>query len=301
MSLLIAIPSNAQEINSEEATAVKPKIVKNTFQSTYIINMHSVEIVPKNYLQFMVAHHFGNVWTKGLPTGQNFAQILGLNSGIAKTYVSLDYSPSNFGNMGIALAGNLSFEGWVKFKLVRQQTGSKNIPVSISWLTLTNVNTQEDPSNNENPNYTSWNKFSFLHQLIIARKLNSKFSVQIAPTMVHYNIVPYGINNDNNIFSVTWGGKYQVKPNTAITLEYSRQINMYEDILSSSGAIENFNPNLFALGVEFNSGGHVFQFYIGNTTDATNITQLSRNTNFIKDGHLALGFRLNRSFFVGKE
>ncbi|MEP7268778.1 MAG: DUF5777 family beta-barrel protein [Saprospiraceae bacterium] len=51
----------------------------------------------------------------------------------------------------------------------------------------------------------------------------------------------------------------------------------------------------------FNTGGHAFQFYIGNTTDATNINQLSRNTNFIKDGQLALGLRLNRSFFVGKE
>jgi Membrane bound beta barrel domain (DUF5777) len=58
---------------------------------------------------------------------------------------------------------------------------------------------------------------------------------------------------------------------------------------------------LVSLGMEFNTGGHIFQFYIGNNTAATNIDQLSKNVQLIKDGQLALGFRLNRSFIVGKE
>lgn len=291
----------SQVVAPEEAAPVKPKYTRNTFQSNYIINMQSVEMVPKQNLQFQVAHHFGIIWNKDINTGQNLAQVLGLNSGVAHTYVSLDYSLFDHTNLGIALAGDLGFEGWIKLKLLRQQTGAKNIPVTLAWLSLANANAQEDASNDENPNYTPWNKFSFLHQLLIARKLNPKWSFQLMPTLVHYNIVPYGINNSNNIFSIGLGSKYQWKQNTAFTLEYSRQLNMYENVLDNSGAIANYSPDLLSIGMEFNTGGHVFQFYIGNTTDASGITQLSRNTNFLKDGKFALGFRLNRSFFIGKE
>lgn len=296
------IPAYTQE---EAAPApvpsVKPKYTKNTFQATNIINMHSVEIGAKKNLQFLVAHHFGIIWNKDINAGQNLAQVLGLNSGVAHTYVSLDYSLFTHTNVGIALAGDLGFEGWIKLKLLRQQTGAKNIPVSLAWISLANANAQEDASNDENPNYTPWNKFSYLHQLLIARKLNTKWSVQLMPSVVHYNIIPYGINNSNNVFSLGLGSKYQWKQNTAFTFEYSRQLTMYNHVLDNSGAIANYSPDLMSVGIEFNTGGHVFQFYIGNTTDASNITQLSRNTLFLKDGKFAMGFRLNRSFYTGKQ
>ena len=79
--------------------------------------MHSVEIVPKGNLQFMIAHHFGVIWNKEQDAGQNLAQVFGFNSGIAHTYLSFDYSPTNFANVGIALTGNSMFEGFVKFKI----------------------------------------------------------------------------------------------------------------------------------------------------------------------------------------
>jgi len=124
---------------------IKPKYTRNTFQSNYIINMQSVEMVSKQNLQFQVAHHFGIIWNKDAKAGQNFAQVLGLNSGVAHTYVSLDYSLFDHTNLGIALAGDLGFEGWIKLKLLRQQSGVKNIPLTLAWLSLANVNAQEDP------------------------------------------------------------------------------------------------------------------------------------------------------------
>jgi hypothetical protein len=298
MGSFVFLKAQDSAMVKEETPVNKAKITKATFQSTSLINMQTVEMQKKGYLQFMVAHHFGVIWNKDASEGQNLAQIFGLNSGIAHTYLSFDYSPCDYANIGLALAGSSKFEGWLKFKILRQQTGAKNIPVSVAWLSLVNADAQENPAVTKE-NKLAWNKFSFMHQLLIARKFSSKFSLQLMPTFIHYNIVPYGINNSNNIFSMGLGGKYQIKDNMALTFEYARQFNMYEDVIDGNGNIINYEPNLMAVGLEFNTGGHVFQFYIGNTTSASNIEQLTKNTNFLKDGKFALGFRLNRAFFIG--
>lgn len=282
----------------EETTqpvAKKAKFVKGTFRSTRIINMQSVEMGGKGYLQFMISHHFGSLWNED-GGAENFAQLFGLNSGVAHTYLAFDYSPLNQLNIGVAATGNATFEGWLKIKLLRQQTGKKEIPVTVVWYSLANVNAANNvPDANE-----AWNRFSFIHQVLIARKFSPKLSMQLMPTMVHYNVIPYGINNENNVFSIGLGGRYALSDKKALTWEYSRQLNMHENIMDKSGNINNYEPNLLALGIEFFTGGHVFQFYIGNTTSASNIEQLSKNKNSFNIRQFAIGFQLNRSFYVGK-
>jgi hypothetical protein len=291
----------AQDVPPEktETTTKKSKFTKATFQSTSIINMQSVEMLGKGNLQFLVAHHFGIIWNKDASDGQNLAQVFGFNSGIAHTYLSFDYSVTNFANLGLAFVGNSKFEGWVKFKILRQQTGAKNIPVTVGWVSMINADALENPGDTVKANKLAWNKYSYMHQLLIARKFSPKFSLQLMPTFIHYNIVPYGLNNSNNIFSLGLGGKYQLSKNKALTFEYARQLNMYEDVLDRNGNIINYEPNLLAVGIEFNTGGHIFQFFLGNATSSYNIEQLTKNTNFLKDGKFALGFRLNRGFFLG--
>lgn len=278
-----------------EKEVPKQKFTRATFNSTRIINMQSTEIVSPGSLQFMISHHFSPIWPEGGETGNNMAQLLGLNSGLAYTYLSFDYSPNTWMNLGLAAAGRSRYEGWAKFKLLRQQTGLKNVPVSVSWFSLFNVNAQKDPTVT-----TSWNKFSFVHQLLVARKFSDKFSLQVMPTMVYFNVVPYGINNSNAVLSLGLGGKYKLSANKNITFEYSRQLNMYENLIDKNGNILNYKPDLLSLGMEFNTGGHLFQFYIGNTTSSSLIDQLARNTNSFKLGNMALGFTINRSMSLKK-
>jgi len=288
--------SMAQE-TKEPATkdAPKQKFARATFNSTHIINFQNTEIVSKGSLQFMISHHFSNIWTKDAGS-QNLAEFFGLNSGVAHTYLSFDYSPTSYLNLGIAAAGSSKYEAFAKFRILRQQTGLKNIPVSVSFYTMCNVNTAKDPSIT-----LSWNKFSFMNQLLIARKFSDKFSLQLSPAWIHFNIVPYGINTSNEVFSLGIGGKYKLKPKMNLTFEYARQLNMFENLVSKTGSILNYHPNLIAAGIEINTGGHLFQFYIGSTTDGSNIDQLARNTSSLKDGNLAFGFSLNRSLSLKKE
>jgi hypothetical protein len=286
----------AQDSTETVKQLPKQKFARATFNATSIINMQSTEIVPKKVLQFMINHHFSYIWTKDGGTQNNLAQFLGLNSGVAHTYLSFDYSPAEYMNLGVAMAGSSKYEGFAKFRMLRQQTGLRNIPVSVSWYSMAHVNAAKDPESD----YT-WNKWAFAHQLLIARKMSDRISLQVMPTLIHFNVVPYGINNSNLVYSMGIAAKYKMKPKINLTMEYSRQFNMYKNIIAKNGAILNYNPDLLSAGIEFNTGGHLFQFFVGNTTDASLIDQLARNTSKIGDGNFAFGFRINRSMDLKKD
>lgn len=286
--LAFSIAQDSASVTANEAP--KQKFTKATFNATKIINMQSVEMGTKGTMQFMVSHHFSYLWTKDAGS-QNLAQFFGLNSGIARTYLSFDYSPQTWLNLGVALAGSSKYEAWAKFKLLRQQTGVKNIPVSVVLYSMMNVNTAT------NPDITfAGNKFAFMNQLLIARKVTDRFSVQLMPTWIHFNIVPYGINNSHEVFSLGMAAKYKATNTLNVTLEYARQLNMYKNLITKNGSIISYEPDLLSAGIEINTGGHLFQFYVGSTMDASNIDQLARNTSKIKDKNLAFGFTINRSF-----
>jgi hypothetical protein len=289
-----AIAQDSTEVAAVDE-APKPKFARATFNGTKLINMQTTEIVSPGALQFMISHHFSNIWNKD-GGSQNFAQLFGLNSGVAHTYLSFDYSPTKYLNLGLAAAGSSHFEGWAKARLLRQQTSLKNIPVSLTLYTMAHANAAEDPENT-----FVGDKFSYLTQLLIARKISDNLSLQLTPTWIHFNIVPSGFNNSNEVFSLGLGGKYKIKSKLNLTFEYSHQFNMYENLITKNGAIINYNPDLLSVGIEINTGGHLFQFFAGSTTEASLIDQLSRNNSKIKDGNFALGFTINRSMNVKKE
>jgi len=293
--LAVLVNTMAQDSAAAEIKeAPKPKFARAVFNSTKIINMQSTEIVNPGVLQFMVSHHFSNIWNKG-GGSQNVAQFFGLNSGVAHTYLSFDYSPLKWMNVGVAMAGSSKYEGWLKFRILRQQSGIKNIPVTVGWYAMGNINTAKDPD----VEFTG-NKLAFMNQLLISRKFSSKLSLELLPTWIHYNIVPYGINNSNEVFSLGIAGKYKVKSKMNVTFEYARQLNMYQNLISKSGSIVNYHPDLLSIGIEMNTGGHQFQFYVGSTTDGSAIDQLSRNNSSIKDGNFAIGFTINRGMNIKK-
>jgi len=275
---------------------LKPKYARATFNATKIINLQSTEIVPEDVLQFMVSHHFSYLWNKDQTTEQNLAQFLGLNSGVAHTYLSFDYSATKYMNLGVALAGSSKYEGWAKFRIIRQQTGPKNYPVTATWYSLANVDFAQTKGTG-----SAWDKWSFLHQLLIARKMSDKISLQLVPSLIFLNKVPYGINNSNFIYSIGAAGKWKATQKMNVTMEYTRQLNMYKNIIDESGAITHYSPDLLSLGIEINTGGHLFQFFVGNTMSSSNIDQLAKNTGYLKDGNLAFGFTINRSMSLKKD
>ncbi len=284
------------ELEKEDSAQVKQDITIATFKSTRIVNMHSTEMTGAKNLQFMIIHHFGELWDSK-EGANNMARLLGMNAGFANTYMSFDYSPNKWLNLGLAFAGDVSMEGNAKIKLLRQQTGLHNYPLSIVLVSTARSNfSKSEPA----PNGNEWNKWSYLNQLLFARKFSESFSLQFSPSWVHQNIIAYGSNNSHDIFSLGLGGRMKLTNKTAITFEYSRQLNMFKNVIDKSGEIVNFSPNLFSLGYDWDTGGHIFQFFLTNSSFASNLPQLSVNP--VKDnlGQWSIGFNLNRSYSMKK-
>jgi hypothetical protein len=278
------------DTTTEVKEAPKQKFTKNVFSTSKLINMQTTEMGNKGQFQFMISHHFSEMYNKNAGS-QVGAQLFGINSGVAYTYLSFDYSPKRWLNIGAAAAGSSKYEGFTKIKLLRQQTGKRNVPISIALFSLVNINAAPDKSIT-----FVGDRYNYLNQLLISRKFNDKLSLQLMPTVVHFNKVPYGINNDNEVYSIGLGGKYKMTDIVNLNFEYARQLNMYNNIMTSNGSILNYQPDLLSLGVEINSGGHQFRFFVGNTTFSSNIDQLSRNSMNVANGSVALGFTINRSF-----
>lgn len=284
------------DLQKEDSAKVKQELTYATFKSTRIINMQSIEMTGVGNLQFMIIHHFGEIWNKA-EEGNNIARLFGLNGNVARTYMSFDYTPAYWLNLGVGFAGQSNLEGFAKFKLMRQQTGVKNYPVSIALLSNAAFNLS-NKATNPAPNDFFWNKFSYLNQLLIARKINEKLSLQIMPSLIHNNITGYGFANTHNTFSLGIGGRYKLTEKKALTFEYIRQLNNWENIVDKTGEIVTYSPNLVSLGWDWDTGGHIFQFFVSNSSYASNVAQMSVNPKRDGFGQWSLGFNLNRSYSV---
>lgn len=299
MTMFVASAMYAQDdlladLVKEDSAKVKENITIATFKSTRVINMHSVEMTGVGNLQFMIIHHFGAIWDKQEGVS-NLARLFGLNASFASTYMSFDYTPVRWMNLGIAWAGASTMEGTAKFKILRQQTGSRNYPVSVAWVSTANFNASKKL---ETPNDFYWNRFSYLNQLLIARKFSDKFSLQLTPAMIHRNVIAYGNMDNHTVFSLGLGGRVKLTDKTAITFEYNRQLNGYNNVIDKTGAVVSYSPNLISLGYDWDTGGHIFQFFFTNSSFASNLPQLT--TNPVRDnlGQWSLGFNLNRSYSI---
>lgn len=291
---LLAQDDLLADLVKEDSAKVKENITIATFKSTRVINMHSVEMTGVGNLQFMIIHHFGAIWDSK-EGGANFARLFGMNGNFASTYMSFDYTPVRWMNLGIAWAGSTSMEGTAKFKLLRQQSGQRNIPVSVVWLSTANFNASKQL---QSPQDLYWNRFAYLHQLLIARKFSDGFSLQLIPSMIHRNIVSYGYNSSHNTFSLGVGGRFKLSDKKAVTFEYARQLNMWENVIDKTGEMVSYSPNLISLGYDWDTGGHIFQFFLTNSSFASNIPQLTQNPVRDNFGQWSIGFNLNRSYTI---
>ncbi|HCS21760.1 MAG TPA: hypothetical protein DIW47_14585 [Bacteroidetes bacterium] len=284
-SLAFAIPCFGQEEDDllnqlEEQDSNEVTYVSATFKGTRIQNLASVEIMGKNTLEFRIAHRFGDMLTE-TAGGQT---LFGMDGPVALD-LSFDYSLSKRLSLGISrtniqkiVAGN------VKYKILRQTTTNK-MPVTLTYLGKMNASHER----NIDQRYNDFlNRMSFVNQLIIARKFNSSFSLQLNLIHVHRNLVAFR-EDQNTMFALGTGGRIKLNKRVAITAEYVYRLGEYavnQDI---------FKDHL-GIGVDIETGGHVFQLFLMNSFSTNEAQFVPANDRSWADGAIRFGFNVSRAF-----
>lgn len=252
----------------EKSTKVKP--VKNTFESVWISDNQTVLVPVKGTMEMDIMHRFGT-WNKGyedfwgffapsnIRLGVSYVPINKLNVGIGFTKTSAAVVPQASTS---SVSGPL-WDGSLKYSVITQTKGK--YPVSVSYYVNAAYNTKKD-KNKDIYRYSS-DRLSYFHQLLIARKVTDKFSIQVAPSISHHNAVNgfYTKLNDSTLkinksmkfdhFAVALSARYKLTNVTSVMLNYDQPITKH--------ATNNPNPSL-SLGVEFNTSSHSFQLFFTN-------------------------------------
>ena len=266
------------ELNQTQDTAVVE--VESTFKSSRIINGHSVEMRDGGVLEFLISHRFGRI-------NDGIQEFFGLDDSNIRLGLELGITPNL--NIGI---GRSSFEkqydGFIKYRILKQKSGARSFPITAVVFSSIAINTLEDLPDRD-LDFT--NRTNYTYQVLLARKFSSNFSMQITPTLVHKNLVP-GPEDDNDLWALGFGGRQKVSNRVSINAEYFWVFNQHDN--------EDLS-NALALGVDIETGGHVFQLHITNSRAMIEKGFITETDGDFFGGDLHFGFNISRVFNVGKK
>ncbi len=248
-----AVSTTATE---ETEAPVKQKPVKNTFQSVWIIDNQTVMVPVKGTLEMDIMHRFGTI-NKGYQDFWGFFAPSNIRLG-------MNYAPVKnlFAGIGITKS-NMLLDANVKYSIITQTKGK--YPVSVTYY----GNVGADTRKNDDKSLFKYSsqRYSFFNQLIIARKVTEKLSVQVAPSISHQNSVNgFYTKNDStgqeifkdmkhDHFALAFSARYKLTNVTSVMVNYDQPITKH--------ATNNPDPNL-SFGLEFNTSSHSFQLFVGN-------------------------------------
>jgi len=272
MNLLNENPS--KEINFTTAT----------FKSTRIVNGHSIEKMPPGQLDVRISHRFGTI-------NSGPYEFFGLDQS-SNIHLGLEYGILKWLMVGIGREKNdKTFDGFTKFSILRQSSGAKVMPVSVSVLTSVALKSQKWPIDSTRRNYSS-SRLTYVAQVLIARKINQSFSVQLIPSYVHRNLVATELD-PNDLLAIGAGGRMKLSKRISLNAEYYYVANQ-----NPYGKPPYYNP--LSVGVDIETGGHVFQLLFTNSLSMIEKGFIGETTGSWLKGDIHFGFNISRVFTLKK-
>lgn len=277
LHLLIFSPLAAQNLLDlvDEEEEVTADFAINTFFSTRLINGQSVENPYPGDLIFVVSHHFGRL-------NQGFYDLFGLDQ--ATIRLGLEYGV----NDRLALAvGRSSFEktydAFLKYKILRQQTGIRDVPVTLSWFSGAYLKSQKWLSGTD---FAFRHRMTYVHQLLLARQFSRTISLQLTPAWIHRNLVPT-TDDPNDYFVLGMGGRWRLTDWVALNIEYFHRLNE---------PVSYATNHTLSVGFDLDTGGHVFQLHFTNAQPMFEPGFLTGTQGSWLDGDIYFGFHIARTF-----
>jgi predicted porin len=251
-----------------------------SFKTTRIINTLSIENNSKGVLDFKINHRFG-------PLNGGFYDLFGIDQAFIR--FGFEYGLTDRLNIGV---GRNSYEkvydGFLKYKILRQSTGARNMPISLSYAATMDYKTAKT----SDIAYLSrdWLRAYYTHQLLIARKFGEGTTVQLMPTLVHRNYVKTKAEK-NDVYLIGIGARQKLSKRIAVNVEYFYNL---PNQLSSAYV------NSLSVGFDIETGGHVFQLFFTNSSGTDTRNVLTETTGKWSNGDIRFGFNVSRVFTVYK-
>jgi hypothetical protein len=264
----------------ESETTENEKVIA-TFKGSKIINVETNETVRKKNLDFRISHLFGNI---GSESGGSIHNLYGLDQSV-DIRLGLHYGITDKLTVGVSrVKRNENLEGQIKYRLI-EQTSNGKIPVSVtafSNLTYT-IATSEILVKDAY-------RLTYLTQLILARKFSPGFSFVLIPAFLHRNLVED--DDQNNTFSLSGGFRLRFTPSSSLIADYAYTFgreNVKEDYY-----------DVFGLGLEIETGGHVFTIMLTNASGLLENEYLVNTQDNWADGGMKISFIISRMFSFTK-
>jgi hypothetical protein len=274
-STFISIYINAQEnLLSILSNDNEPIYISYSFKGTKIVNGQSVELPAKGVLQFNIQHRFGTL-NSGLYNmyGLDFSQVR----------LSFDYGIKDWLAVSIGRSSSLKIiDSNSKIRLKKQIKAGFPLTIVLNSGATLKQWTANESSNEE---FLFANQLSYTNQILIASKLTRNLTLQISPTIVHYNLVEID-NGFNDMYSLGIGGRHKISNRISVNAEYFYQLN---------GKVNN---DVLSFGFDIETGGHIFQLHLSNSSAMIEPEFINNTSGKWLDGDIYFGFNISRVFTI---
>ena len=276
-------PSIAQDTTTAAPVVKKKSFTKNTFDGNYIIDNQTVMVPLKGTLEFDIQHRFGAV-------DHGFKDLFGLFAS-ATMKLGFSYTPVNNLQVGFDATNEKMEVDWnLKYALLKQ-TRDNTLPFSVTLYGNAMMDTRA--KDNTTLFVSTSDRFSYFYQLIVARKFSENFSLQIAPSLAHFNNLPGYLDaagtvqqiykNDN--FLIATSARYKISEGSSIIVNYDQPI--------TQNPANNPRPDI-SFGIEMRTSGHDFEIFFGNYSSLMPQNNVLFNQNNFRTGQFVLGFNISR-------
>ena len=218
-----------------------PIYVDYLFKGTKIVNSQSVKLPTNGVLQFSIQHRFGTL-------NSGFYNLYGLDN--SQIRLGFDYGINDWLAIGIGWSSAIkTIDANSKIRLKRQI--KNGFPFTLVFNSGIYIKQWESPQS-KTTSFLFTNQLSFVNQVLLAKKITRNLTLQLSPTLVHYNLVEQ-IKESNDKLSLGIGGRQKLNKRISINAEYFYQLN------------DKRNNNVLSLGFDIETGGHVFQLHLSNS------------------------------------
>lgn len=276
--------------------------VVTTFKENRIINAQTTETVKAKTFSFGISHRFGNI---GVASNGGGHTLYGLDN-ISDIRFDFDFGITNNITLGIGRSKqNELVDGFLKYRIMTQ-TMDNHIPFSLALYCDASYNPQAasvfyngmaEPDATSSFKQNDMHRVAYCTQLILARKFGERLSIEILPTYQHRNFIlaNFNPNNDavetNDLISFGGGFRFKFTKRIAFICDYFYTLSNYR---TNNPTTPYYMP--LAVGIELETGGHVFHLNFSNSSGIIENNFLPNTTDNWLKGGFKFGFNISRVF-----